>query len=478
MNQDSGLNILVVEDNVELRRKIVQILSVFHEVVEVGSIAEAIAAVERVSFDAVFLDKVLPDGNGRSIIRTLREALPEAIIIVMTADDPGDARACLELGANDYVIKSESTASHLLVRLKVVGASVANMRQYARAAESIRRGFRHEIIGSSRAVEQLRRQIAETKGRLANILITGETGTGKELVARRLNAIESNIKRPLVAINCAALPGEVESELFGHKKGAFTDAREDRAGAFELANGGDIFFDEIGDLAPQVQAKLLRVLQEGEVVRLGDRQDRPRLVEFRVISATHRPLEEMRRAGTFREDLYQRIGAIRIRVPALREHLEDIPELASYYAPCENGRKVEFTDSAIRLLQSYEWPGNVREFAHCIKAATWRASDRGQSTVDDRDIAFDDPGRLSPIQTGRLSLPVPMKLDELSPKGFREFIQHAEREYFRIALKLHSGGAEKAAEAIGVSRSTVYTKLRQLGLSSSGDDNMKTELSH
>lgn len=475
MDQDSGLNILVVEDNLELRRQIVQIVSVFHDVVEAGSITEALAAVENHAFDVVFLDKVLPDGNGRSIIRTLREKMPEAILIVMTADDPGDARACLDMGANDYVIKTDSTASHLLVRLKVAGASVASIRQFTGVAEGIRRSFKHEIVGSSRAIEQLRRQIAETKGRLANILVTGETGTGKELVARRLHAIEANAKRPFVALNCAALPGEVESELFGHRKGAFTDAREDRAGAFELANGGDIFFDEIGDLAPQVQAKLLRVLQEGEVVRLGERQDRPRRVEFRVISATHRPLDQMRKSGGFREDLYQRMSAIRIHVPALREHLEDIPELVQYYAPREKGQKVEFTERALRMLQSYEWPGNVRELEHCVRAATWRARDRGESLVDERDIAFDDPSRLSPLQTGRLSLAVPMKCDELSPQNFREFIQHAEREYFRIALKLHDGAAEKAAESIGVGRSTVYSKLKQLGLNTAGDDCNPTE---
>ena len=325
---DRGLKILIIEDDAMFRGQVAQLLGVYNDIHEAGTLAEAKAKLERNSYNVVLLDKTLPDGNGADLIPEIKRESPATVVIVLTGDsDMNAVPKCLDAGAQDYIRKSENVVSELLIRIPLAISRTSLEVRSIQLETLMRESYRYEILGHSPQTNELRKQIAELKGVQSPILITGESGTGKELIARRLHHIEGKAARPFIAVNAGAMPDTlIESELFGHRRGSFTSATEDRAGKFELADGGDLFLDEIGELPLALQSKLLRVIQEGEVTRLGD--SKVRRVNVRIIAATNRPMEDLLKEKLFREDLYYRLNVHRIQATPLRERLMDIEDIA------------------------------------------------------------------------------------------------------------------------------------------------------
>ena len=461
---DRGLKILVIEDDPMFRAQVAQLLGVYNDIHEAGGLADARTKLERNSYNVVLLDKTLPDGNGAELIAEIKKESPATVVIVLTGDsDMSAVPKCLDAGAQDYIRKSENVVSELLIRIPLA-ISRASLEVRSIQLESLmRESYRYEILGHSPQTNDLRKQIAEFKGVQSPILITGESGTGKELIARRLHHIEGKANRPFIAVNAGALPETlIESELFGHKRGAFTSATEDRAGKFELADGGDLFLDEIGELPLALQAKLLRVIQEGEVTRLGD--SKVRRVNVRIIAATNRPMEELLKEKLFREDLYYRLNVHRIQATPLRERLEDIADIAPMLAMNIGGARFMVAPEAVEKLQNHRWPGNVRELRNFIERAVFQARRRNSSTVEPQDIQLSEVQPSKGITIAVAPSLLPETAADLSRAHFDGYMQDAEKAYFTRALALCEGDSTETGRRMGIGRSTVFLKLRQLGL--------------
>jgi DNA-binding NtrC family response regulator len=409
--------------------------------------ASAVAALERTAYDCLIVDLDMPGMSGLEVIARMREISPDTDAVVLTGKSSLEsAIAALRYGAFDYLTKPCR-----LFELKALLERVAEKRSLAKRYRAVKRQLERiegntQLIGSSAAMAQVRALIARVAPTNSTVLIRGETGTGKELVARSLHEQSRRADEPFVAINCGALPETlIESELFGHRKGAFTGADDHRAGLFEIADGGTIFLDEIGELPRGLQAKLLRVLESGEIRRVGENESFR--VDVRVICATHRNLQEMVESGEFREDLMFRINTFEISLPPLRARLEDIPELAEHlyrrFRPQANPDETHFSPEALAVLQSHSWPGNVRELANVIEHAT---------------ILCDQP----PVRPEHLPSnfglhPVRRKLRALGPVTLEELELQAIYE----ALERHQGNKPAAAEELGISLKTLYNRLNQ-----------------
>lgn len=278
-------------------------LGVYNDVSEADSLASARAVLQRETFDVVILDKGLPDGDGIELLTEIKASHPSTVVIVLTSDsDFSSVKHCIARGADDYVVKSENVVPDLLVRIPIAVSKAASTRKLANLEQLVKDAFKYEIVGKSPSTMDLRKTILSFKGSCAHVLITVESGTGKELIARRLNSIEEDRNRPFVAVNCGTIPANLlESELFGCKKGSFTGALHDKIGKFELAHNGDLFLDEIGELPLAAQVHLLRAIQQGEITRVGD----SRVIRARcgIIAATNLNLLQMVREGRFLEDL-------------------------------------------------------------------------------------------------------------------------------------------------------------------------------
>jgi DNA-binding NtrC family response regulator len=327
----------------------------------------------------------------------------------------------------------------------------------------VKEAFRYELIGRSASTMELRESILTLKGSNAHVIITGESGTGKELVARRLNAIEDDGKRPFVAVNCGAIAENlVESELFGHKKGSFTGATQDRVGKFEQANGGDLFLDEIGELPLADQVKLLRAIQEGEITRVGD--NRSIKVDCRILAATNCNLEQMVRDGKFREDLYHRLNVIQIKTTPLRERTADIADLAKLFVLQIGGANYKISSRAIQALKDYDWPGNVRELRNAVERAVIFARKNKREEIDFEDIMIYRPKEDVLYRMRKIQASLPTNLLEITPSRHMEYLEALEREYFKTALELTNGQVLDLVNRIGLSRSTVFKRLKDLGI--------------
>ncbi len=460
----SGYKILLVEDMDSFRGAVIQLLGVYNDVHGVADLASARRALQSENYDVVILDKGLPDGSGISLIGEIKGENPNAVVIVLTSDsDFSSVKHCIALGADDYVIKSENIVPDLLVRIPVAVSKAASNKRLANLEQQVKEAFRYEIIGKSSSTMELRETILSLKGTSAHVLITGESGTGKELIARRLNAIEDDGKRPFVAINCGAIPENlVESELFGHKKGAFTGALTDKVGQFEVAHNGDLFLDEVGELPLAVQVKLLRVIQEGEFTRVG--ATKPVKVSCRIIAATNQNLETMVCKGKFREDLYHRLNVVRIGTLPLRMRMGDISDLAKLATLQLGGSNFKITDSAIKALHDYDWPGNVRELRNVIERALISVRKRKSEEIIFDDISFGGPVNDRVYRIRKLEAGLPVCPEDLSPDKCREFFLSMEREYFRSALEAVDGSVVEVANRIGFARSTVFKKVQELNL--------------
>ena len=459
-----NLKILLVEDDLAFREQVVALLGVYNDISEASSLGAARTQLARTNFDVVLLDKMLPDGNGLDLIPEIKATSPQTVVVVLTGDGKNFnlVNKCLEAGASDYLYKSENIVPDLLVRIPLAMSRAAIERQSERLTERLRSAFRFEIVGRSAAMAEIRSTVQSLKGTLTPVLITGETGTGKELIAQRLHAVEDQPSRPFFAINCAAIPENlVESELFGHVKGAFSGAVQNQVGKFILANGGDLFLDEVTELPLNVQSKLLRVLQLGEVCPIGDK--RTHQVSVRVIAAANKPIEDLIAQGKFREDLYYRLNVYEIRTQPLREHPEDIGDLVQFFLTNLAGPKFSVSEDALKHLSRQPWPGNIRELRNAIERAIILAKRRGAALIERQDIVTRGNSLSSAVNRGN-QLSVPKTATDISPSSYQEFLQSTERDYLRTVLELCNYSTSEAASRLGIGRTTLFRKMTELGL--------------
>jgi len=403
----------------------------------------AAAALEKNTYDCVLVDLDMPGMNGIEVITYAKELSPETEAVVMTGKSTMDsAIAALRQGAFDYLTKPCK-----LMELHSLLQRVAEKRELTKKCVALAHRLEHvegdrSLIGGGKPMQHVRDLIVKVAPSNSTVLILGETGSGKELVARAVHDQSSRSDKPFVAINCGALPESlIESELFGHRKGAFTGADEHRVGLFELADGGTLFLDEIGELPKAMQAKLLRVLESGDIRRVGDNDAIN--VDVRVVCATHRDLEQMLEDGDFREDLMYRINTFEISLPPLRDRVVDIPELAKHlYCRFQtNGGTADklFSPDALDALQSHSWPGNVRELANVIEHAT--------IVCDALPITSEHLPRRFGSRSARSKTLGPMSLRDLEMQAIHE------------SLDRHDGNKTAAAGELGVSLKTLYNKL-------------------
>jgi DNA-binding NtrC family response regulator len=446
-------HILVADDQPDVREALRLLLkSEGYAIETAGSPAAVLSAVQRADFDAVLLDlnyarDTTTGREGLELVSELQALDATLPAVVMTAWGSVDkAVEAMRRGARDFIEKPWDNA-RLLATLRTqveLGRALRRTRRLEGENRLLRRDGRPEFIAESAAMRPILQLIERVAPSDANVLITGEHGTGKEVVAQWIHAASPRAQRPLVAVNLGGLSeGLFESEMFGHVKGAFTDARTDRIGRFELAEGGTLLLDEIGTLQPRQQAKLLRVLESGEVERVG--ASRSRKVDTRIVSATNADLAAEVSAGRFREDLLFRLNTIEIRLPPLRERLDDIRPLAEHFLrrhAARYGKPVAgFEPEALQALEQHAWPGNVRELDHALERAVLMAQG---GTVRAADLGLRGGGAAG-------------RLEDLP-------LEEVERVLIRKALERHDGNVSHAARALGLSRSALYRRLQHHGL--------------
>jgi DNA-binding NtrC family response regulator len=446
-------HLLVVDDEPSILTTLQKALALEGHAVDVaGGVRVAEERLSKRSYDLALLDVALPDGDGVALLEAMRAGGNATPVVMMSGHATIDAAVrATRLGAVDFLEKPLSTDRLLLV--------VENTLRLVRAEEESRAlrkatGQMGELIGQSRAMMLLREQIARAAKSQANVLVTGERGTGKELVARAIHDASPRAKGPLEKINCAAVPGElIESELFGHEAGAFTGATKQRRGKFERASGGTIFLDEVGDMPLPMQAKLLRVLQEREIERVGGSETLR--IDVRVVAATNRDLVEREKQNAFRADLYDRLNVVPLALPPLRARREDVPELVQHFlalAATANDRPgIRIADDAIAALVAYSFPGNVRELRNVIERLVILTPD---DTID-----------VSDVETCLGSGTVPSSLGLYRPGiPLRVLVDEAERAILESAMAHHGGQMAATARALGLERSHLYKKCKALGL--------------
>lgn len=445
---------VVVDDDVAIH----DLLRVFFE--DLGHRVQAFASLNSCAdylqshgsqVDLIISDLRLPDGSGLGLMPVLQQLQVDIPLILITAFGSSEIAAnALKKGVFDYITKPFN-----LTELEVICNRAIKLKSLERSILDLRAGVAdthrfNGLVGSSPKMRELYDLIAKVSETTSTVLVSGESGTGKELVAKAIHERSPRRDGPFVAVNCSAIPSEMlESELFGHRKGSFTGATDDRAGLFEEAIGGTIFLDEIGDMPPSLQAKLLRVLQERQIRRIGENHDRP--VDVRIISATHRDLRAAIHKKDFREDLYFRLCVIRLNLPPLRERQEDVPILASYFLRKFSQRNEKsisgFTREAMSILITAPWLGNVRELENTVE----RAATLAQNTwIDVADLSMDSGD-------GR-------KIDSL----FSRFLtlKELERQYIHHVLTTTGGKKEEVAAILGIDRKTLYRKEREYNLQS------------
>jgi two-component system NtrC family response regulator len=449
--------LLIVDDDDAFRETLAETLQgMGHEPVQAGGGEEALALAARQRFAAVFLDHRMPGMDGLQVLAALRARLahlPPVIVLTAYASS-GNTIEAMRLGAFDHLAKPVKRQDVADVLARALRSAEVPQGVPAAAPD----GDQDELVGPSEAMREVHKRIGLAAASAAPVLVLGETGSGKEMVARALHRHSDRAGGPFVAINCAAIPKELlESELFGHVRGAFTGATSDRPGCFRAADGGVLLLDEIGDMAAGVQAKILRVLQEGEVMPLGGH--RTHRVDVRVVAATHRDLAQAVREGSFREDLFYRLDVLTVRLPPLRERLADIIPLAEHFlrraaARQEGGAPKALSASAAQALVRQRWPGNVRELRNlmerCQALVRHRVLDAADLGLDGATPAAAENGAGLPADWLQASLP--------------EAVQRLERELIAHALARSQGNRAEAARVLGIHRQLLYRKMAQYGL--------------
>ncbi len=445
---------LVVDDEDGIRRTLAQLLEYEdHEVRTAASGPEALAIYPEFRPHLTFLDVKMPRMDGLEALTRIREIDPAALVVMISGHGTIDtAVAATRRGAYDFLEKPLDTDRILLI-LRNALQQRGLLEENARLRDEVE--SRHQIVGKSFAIRQVLDRIEKVAPTDARVLITGENGTGKELVARAIHRLSPRADRAFVEVNCAAIPTElIESELFGHVKGSFTGAIDDRAGKFEVADGGTLFLDEVGDMSLAAQAKVLRALQEGVITRVGG--SRPIKVNVRVLAATNKDLAEEIRQGHFREDLFYRLNVIPLHVPPLRERREDIPMLVQHFANVatrEAGLAPKrFTSEAIERLQRMDWPGNVRELRNTVERLLILAPG---DTVAAQDVELLVSG---PAAGGAISG------DLLAANTFAEFKEAAERAFILQKLRENDWNVSETARLLDMPRSNLYKKIERYAL--------------
>jgi two-component system nitrogen regulation response regulator NtrX len=451
--------ILIVDDEQGIRAALGQLLEFEgYEVRTVANAVDGLTEYARFKPNLVFMDVKMAGIDGLEALKKLREQDPGAIVVMISGHATiQTAVEATQHGAYDILEKPLDT-DRILVTLRNALAHLDLHEENTRLRDAVRSRF--EIVGTSYAIRAVIDKIERVAKTPARVLITGENGTGKELVARAIHAQSTRATAPFVEVNCAAIPSElIESELFGHMKGSFTGAVADRAGKFEQAHGGTLFLDEIGDMSLAAQAKVLRVLQDGVVTRIGG--SKPIQVDVRVLAATNKEIEAEIAAGRFREDLYYRLNVVPIHVPPLRERREDIPLLVGHFVAQLTGpgglAPRAMTDDAVARLSQLEWPGNVRELRNTIERLLILSSGP-RITAEDVDRLV---GRRADASEGGLG-------SLLDVPTFEEFKHAAERAYLVAKLRAFDWNVSETARALDMPRSNLYKKIERYALSREG----------
>ena len=466
--KNEALHLLIVDDEEAARYGMRRALeNLGYEIMEAASVEEARAPLQKHAVDLILLDVNLPGMSGTDFLQQLQQQRDDAPLVVLITAYGSERMAveAIKAGAHDYLAKPFDIDELRLI-VKNAGETV-RLRRENRALRrriEIETTERGSLIGVSKAMEAVRALINKVAETDATLLVRGESGTGKELVAREIHIRSGRRRGQFVAVNCAALPSElIESELFGHEKGAFTGATVRRTGKFEQAHNGTLFLDEIGDMSATVQAKLLRALEGRRIERLGGNESVS--VDVRIVSATHRALEQEIAQGNFRADLFYRLRVVTIEVPPLRARREDIPPLAEAFARATAERynlpQRRFRPDALRYLMAYSWPGNVRELRNAIERAMILA-EGDDLTADDlaeehkNDQPSTDRSSFEMREMAQLSVPF--------TSDFRADRKEFERRYIARCLEESEGNVTRAAHLLGMHRQSLQHKLRELGL--------------
>ncbi len=459
---DSRIKLLVVDDEQSIRRLCMTVGgSLDYICSEADSAEAALAQSPALAPDIVVADLRLPNMSGADLLRQIKSRLPATEVVIMTGHGSIESAVeAMKLGAYDYIQKP-FRVEELRMLLRRMEEKIRLVQENRVLRERVETDQELDgIIGESAKIREVLRIISRLKDTWTPVLICGESGTGKELVARAIHYRGTFAKRPFVAVDCGALvPTLMESDLFGYAKGAFTGAAKSKVGLFQAADGGTIFLDEIGELPLELQAKLLRVLQEKEVRPVGSNESIH--VQVRVVAATNRDLEAAIREGTFRKDLFFRLNVVSINLPALRERRSDIPMLAQYFLDrLAEGANMKFTPAAMKLLMRYEWPGNVRELENCVSRAV-TLGDR--KVIDESDLS---PAMLHSSKKEDAAMTQVAAVDDASTVALDEL----ERQTIQRVFDKVGGDKAKAGELLGISRATLYRKLKRYQISTSHRD--------
>jgi two-component system response regulator HydG len=460
--------ILIVDDEPHLRRILASNLAQDrHQVTEAGGVEEARRAIASGIFDAIITDQKMADGEGLEVLRAAREADATVAVVFLTAFATIElAVESMRRGAFDFITKPFMPEAVLATVRRAVEHTALLRENLRLRDEVVRLEGSAEIVGSSAAIEAVRDKIARVAPTSATVLITGETGTGKDLVARAIHRSSPRAEKPFVPVNCAAFTETLlESELFGHERGAFTGADRARQGLFEAAHEGTLFLDEVAEMSPAAQAKLLRVLTDGQVMRIGS--TRPRTVDVRLVAATHRDLAARVREGRFREDLYYRLAVVPIAVPPLRERCDDLAELcALFLARAARDLKLprrKLSAQALANLRTYAFPGNVRELENLIeRACILSAGDE----IGAENFPVSGESSASPGAAGRVDT-VARVVAPTEPVNLREYLADVEKQLLVRAMNATGGAQAEAARRLGLSRSDLAYKLNKYGIRNS-----------
>jgi len=454
-----GIRFLVVDDEESIRRLCTTVAEgMGFTCAEAATGEDALALLEEQPAHIILTDLVMPRMSGLEFLERVKRILPRAEIAVMTGHGSVEtAVQAMKLGAYDYISKPFSPLEELRLFLRRMADKIELVEEnlFLRERMNTETGL-HGIVGSSPKIQDVLRVVARLKDTRTPVLIVGESGTGKELVARAIHFRGAFASRPFVAVDCGSLvPTLIESELFGYEKGAFTGAMRSKPGLFQSANGGTIFLDEIGELPLEMQAKLLRVLQEKEVRPVGSNQKFK--VDVRVIAATNRDLEAAQREGAFRKDLYFRLNVVTLNLPPLRERRSDVAPLVHYFldrfAP---GKSISISPAAMKTMFQYDWPGNVRELENCIERAVALGD---QEMIDVSDL----PPAVRRQQAQNVSVETAILADEATGSSNTD-LEELERETIQRVFEQVHGDKARARKMLGISRATLYRKLKRYNI--------------
>jgi two-component system response regulator AtoC len=459
-------HVLIVDDEPNIRRILAAMLKRDgYEVTTAADGEQGLAVLQRTPIHVVVTDLVMPRLGGMELLARVRAEYPDIPVILITAHGTVDsAVAALKAGAFDYVTKPFEQEE---LRKVIAKAARANDLERRSLHEGVAEGDRPPLVGQSPAMRTIYDMVARVADSPSTVLITGESGTGKELIAKALHRGSNRRDKPLIKVNCAAIPKDlVESELFGYQKGAFTGAVGDKPGRFELADGGTLFLDEIGEIPVEIQVKLLRALQESEFERVGG--IRTLKVDVRLIAATNRDLKSLIAEGRFREDLYYRLAVVPIALPPLRDRREDIPLLVGHFIEKYNrrlGKRVErIDDDALRLLVDYGWPGNIRELENLMERSVLFADGPSIQLASLPDSLRETGTPPPPIAAigplGAIAAPSGASMKEIVRQAQAEL----EKELISRALEETGGNVTRAAKRLQISRKSLQVKMKELGL--------------